>query len=219
VDDEIYPILAVSAGGIIVSPQSTADTSDRFRPDALLLGPGWGRGENRLPAFRNALDRERDGLPLILDADAIHLARDTVFHGNAIVTPHVGELAAYAGLPKENVMGSPGPFLTRLARERNVTILFKSHVMFIAGPDGRLGIVDGMTPILGAGGTGDLLGGLCAAIAARQNQMGSFDPYTCAVIAAALLAEVGRIAQQAGTFTDPMDLADIAAGLAGKAWL
>jgi NAD(P)H-hydrate repair Nnr-like enzyme with NAD(P)H-hydrate dehydratase domain len=106
----------------------------------------------------------------------------------------------------------------KYARERNLTVLFKSHVLYVAA-DGRLGIADGMTPVLGAGGTGDLLGGLCAAIAARLKHGNSFDGYTCALIAAALLAELGQQAQNADKFTDPLELADIAAVLAGRAWL
>jgi NAD(P)H-hydrate epimerase len=222
VDEELYPILASSAGGIMVTTaKAAAGTEDRFRPDAILLGPGWGKGPDRPGILHKALEREGEGVPLILDADAIALAADTIFHGNAILTPHTGELAAYAQVPREELLGYPGVLLCRLARERNATIIFKSHVLFIASPDGRLGVVDGMSPVLAAGGTGDLLAGFCAAIAARWQAQAppGFDPYTCAVIAATLLEEVGRMAEKAGKFTDPLELADSAADLAGAAWL
>jgi NAD(P)H-hydrate epimerase len=217
-DDELYPLLAPNAGGIIVTPRSAA--GDRSFPiDAMLLGPGWGRKADWWKIFEEALLKEAQGFPLLIDADAIPLAKGRVFHGNAIITPHAGELAAYGDVPKEALLEDPVPFITKCARERNLTILFKSHVLYVAAPDGRLGIADGMTPVLGAGGTGDLLGGVCAAIAARQKAGNSFDGYTCALIAAALLAELGRQAQNADKFTDPLELADIAAVLAGRAWL
>jgi NAD(P)H-hydrate epimerase len=206
---------------MVTTAKAAAGTGDRFRPDAILLGPGWGKGPDRPGILHRALEREGEGVPLILDADAISLATDTVFHGNAILTPHAGELAAYAHVPREELLGYPGALLCRLARERNATIIFKAHVLFIASPDGRLGVVDGMSPVLAAGGTGDLLAGLCAAMAARQRARDApgFDPYTCAVTAAALLEEVGRVAAKAGKFTDPLELADSAAALAGAAWL
>jgi len=43
VDKEIYPILAASAAGVMVAEAgSAADNPERFKPDAALLGPGWG---------------------------------------------------------------------------------------------------------------------------------------------------------------------------------
>jgi hypothetical protein len=117
--------------------------------------------------LRRALEKEAAGIPLILDADAILLAKDRVFHGNALLTPHPGELAAYTGVSKDEILADPAPPLLKLAEGKNAVILFKSHVMYVASPDGRLGIIDGMAPVLGMGGSGDLLAGLCAGIAAR----------------------------------------------------
>jgi NAD(P)H-hydrate epimerase len=225
-DDSIYPILAVGAGGIMVAPGGTAQpeapagrgspAAAPIHPDAMLLGPGWGKAPDRPLILRNALVREEQGMPLILDADAIPLARDLAFHGNTIFTPHPGEFAALTGIPKEEVLARPGPILERIAREKHAAILFKSHVIIIAGPDGRLGYLDGMAPVLAAGGSGDLLAGLCAALAARAVKAGCFDPYNCASAAAALLL---KAAESADIFLDPLELADRAAAIAGAAWL
>jgi NAD(P)H-hydrate epimerase len=217
VDDELYPILAARAGGIMVEPASLNEDSPWG--DALLLGPGWGTGADRTALLQRAWEREAAGLPLVLDADAISPSRDRVFHGRAILTPHPGECAAFTGLPKEKILARPLPILTRLAREKQAVFLFKSHVLFIAAPDGRVGVIDGMNPVLAAGGSGDLLAGICAALAARMVQAGRFDGYTCAVTAAALLTEAGRQAQAAREFSDPMELADRVARIAGAAWL
>ncbi|MDR2186134.1 MAG: hypothetical protein LBO80_10810 [Treponema sp.] len=232
-DDSIYPILAAGAGGIMVVPAGTArpespEPAERdpgasasqaarpFHPDAVLLGPGWGKTPDRPLVLKNALIREEQGMPLILDADAIPLAADLVFHGHAILTPHPGEFAALTGIPKEEALARPGPVLQRAAGERRAAILFKGHVIVVAGPDGRLGYLDGMNPVLAAGGSGDLLAGLCAALAARAVRAGCFDPYDCAAAAAALLL---KAAESADIFMDPLDLADRAAAAAGAAWL
>jgi NAD(P)H-hydrate epimerase len=219
VDPEIYPILASSAGGVMVAPAPEEEGEGRFRPDAVLLGPGWGRYPERRPVLTRALDREAAGLPLILDADAIALSADRTFHGNTILTPHPGEFAILAGLPPDKFPPNPLPLIGRIARERQAVIIFKSHVAIIAGPDGRLGILDGMAPILAAGGTGDLLAGFCAALAARTKKAGCYDAYTCAAAASALLMEAAVAPAFSRSFADPLDLAKAAARLAGEAWL
>jgi NAD(P)H-hydrate epimerase len=223
-DETLYPVLASRAGGIMVVPSGKADTeegkSGRFTPDALLLGPGWGRTLDRTLMLKKALKYEKEGVPLVLDADAITLAGKTVFHGRTILTPHPGELASYAGIEKEKLLSRPAPALLKLAREKKAVILFKGHVMTIASFDGRLGVVDGMEPALAAGGSGDLLAGFCAAIGARMVQDGQgFDGYTCAAAAAALLIASVKSEELAGRFLDPLEIADKAARLAGEAWL
>jgi NAD(P)H-hydrate epimerase len=245
VDPAIHPILAANAGGIMVATVNDADaTAGRFAPDAILLGPGWGKTPDREAMLGRALEKEAAGVPLILDADAVLLAKDRVFHGNALLTPHPGELAAYTGLSKDEILADLFPLLRSLAAEKNAVFLFKSHAMYLAAPDGRLGIIDGMAPVLGMGGSGDLLAGFCAAIAARWRaiavqfaaQKSGIDLYACAAAAASLLIESAKAAparipsrrnpfplcrnpSPAHRFLDPLELADRAADLAGEAWL
>jgi NAD(P)H-hydrate epimerase len=223
-DEAIYPVLASGSGGIMVIPVDKADAEDekggRFKPDAILLGPGWGKTLDRTLMLKKALRYEKEDVPLILDADAIALAGKTVFHGRTILTPHPGELASYAGIEKEELLFRPAPVLLKLAREKKAVILFKGHVITIASVDGRLAVVDGMAPVLASGGSGDLLAGFCAAIGARMTRDGQgFDGYTCAAAAAALLIASARSEELAGRFLDPLEVADKAARLAGEAWL
>jgi NAD(P)H-hydrate epimerase len=226
VDPSLYPVLAPGSGGIMVAPDLPAETlpgKERFSPDAVLLGPGWGRGPDRARLLEKNLPLEEKGVPLILDADAIALARDVVFHGNALITPHPGEFAQYTGLSTEEICADPLPILLRYAAEKKVHILLKGHVLYLVSPQGRTGIIDGMNPTLASGGTGDALAGFCAAIAGRMyaadKRPGSFDAYSCAAAAAALLMEAGKAKNVSGRFTDPMELARAARIIAGKAWL
>jgi hypothetical protein len=50
----------------------------------------------------------------------------------------------------------------------------------------------------------------------RENK---FDAYNCAAAAAALLIASGRSEGMVNRFTDPLELANTAANLAGAAWL
>jgi len=249
VDDELYPVLAATSGGVMVVPASNAAESlgkksaaespgnNRFEPDALLLGPGWGRGGIRLAMLTQALEAERSGVPLVLDADGIALLKTLyptiaggngdvqtlpeLFHNRAILTPHAGELEALSGIPREQLLSNPA-LIVELAKKLNAVILFKSHVMIVAAPDGRLGFIDGMDPALGAGGSGDFLAGLCAAIAGRMRAaelrgVAKFDLYDAAAAAGTLLAAASR--RMGRRFYDPLELASPAAALAGEAWL
>ena len=220
VDDDIYPIIASQAGGsgTMVYPGGNSGNVD-FKADALLLGPGWGKAQNRPLILEQALELEKKGVHLILDAEAIELAQDKAFNGNVILTPHPGELSKFSGIEKDKLLCSPWPMLQKLAAERNAVLLFKGHVTTIVAPDGRIGVLDGMKPVLASGGSGDLLAGFCAAIAARMVQEGCFDGYTCAAAAAALLIESGNHERFNHRFTDPMELANRAADLAGEQWL
>jgi NAD(P)H-hydrate repair Nnr-like enzyme with NAD(P)H-hydrate dehydratase domain len=198
---------------------------------------------DRLRVLEEALRLEEEGTPLVLDADAIILAKEKVFHGNVLLTPHPGELAAYSGVPRDEFLANPAPLLLALAREKRGVILFKSHVMVIASAEGRLAVVDGMKAALSAGGSGDLLAGLCAGIAARCRGIAAqdrgiaargqapdtrrpavlgpdrVDLYACAVAGASLLIRAAGDPRMARRFADPLEFADIAADLAGRAWL
>jgi len=216
-DDDIYPILASQVSGIMVSLESAEN--NEFFPDAIVMGPGWGRTKDRSQVLQKALLKEKEGVPLILDADAIELVRDTVFNGNVILTPHPGELSRYTGLEQNELLNNPAPLLLKYASRNNAVIISKGHVITIASPDGRLGVLDGMIPGLASGGSGDLLAGFCGAIAARMNREKKFDAYNCAAAAAALLIASGKSMNMVNRFTDPLELANTAADLAGAAWL
>jgi NAD(P)H-hydrate epimerase len=220
VDPSIYPVIASGCSGVMAIPGPPTDS--RFTPTAVLLGPGWGKSEDRIRILEKFLCLEEQGTPLILDADAIALAKGMVFHGNAILTPHIGEFAAYSGLDKDEILSSPLRALRDFSAKAKAVILLKSHVMYVAAPEGRIGIIDGMNPVLATGGSGDVLAGFCSSIAARWRAYvlknnGAFDLFACACAAGALLIQAPRVV--ANKFVDPAEIARAAAAIAGAAWL
>ncbi|MDR2144810.1 MAG: bifunctional ADP-dependent NAD(P)H-hydrate dehydratase/NAD(P)H-hydrate epimerase [Treponema sp.] len=235
VDDELYPILASGADGVMVVPVSKAGgiaaaSETRFKPDALLLGPGWGRDKRRLETLERAFAEEAGGVPLVLDADAIILAKEYFtlrgepprFNGLTILTPHPGELEVLSGVEKETLLAKPR-LVAELACKLNAVLVFKSHVTILASPGpGSLAYVDGMIPALAAGGSGDLLAGFCAGLAARlcagaENRLSTDSLFSAAVAAVALLMETGR--RRKAVFSDPAELAGLSSRIAGSAWL
>jgi NAD(P)H-hydrate epimerase len=218
-DAEVHDALAGAFDGVMVVPPAAPAEEGRFSPSAALLGPGWGVGADRAAILEGYLDLESRGLPLVLDADALALAGRSAFHGNAILTPHVGEFARLSGLDRNDVLADPVGAAGTFAKERNATVLLKSHVTHVASPDGRIGVIDGMNPTLASGGSGDLLAGFCAAIAARTGAENRFDGYDCACAAAALLMRAAEPAGRVSGFADPGELARVAARVAGGAWI
>ena len=220
VDEEIYPVLASQAAGIMVTTvKNAAGNPERFKPDVMLIGPGWGRDAKRAAQLEKALALEESGVPLVLDADGIALAKNAVFHGNAIITPHIGEFSSCTGIPVDDIYKSLYKALLKFAADKNATVILKSNVMIIASPGGRICVQDGMSPNLASAGSGDLLAGFCSAIAARMKKENRLDLYACAAAAASLFIEAGKSPQLKHRFSDPVEIAGRAAEIAGEAWL
>jgi ADP-dependent NAD(P)H-hydrate dehydratase / NAD(P)H-hydrate epimerase len=166
---ELFPIVAPMLEGVMVKREPEAFDASRY--DAVLAGPGWGRGSDRRERLAALLGA---GLPIVLDADAIYLFRELVDSGmkpNApvILTPHPGEFSALTGVDAGKVLSSPATALAPAARELGAVIILKSHVTWIASPSGELAVWDGMECGLGTAGSGDVLAGLAAGLLARAH--------------------------------------------------
>ncbi|MFA6505190.1 MAG: bifunctional ADP-dependent NAD(P)H-hydrate dehydratase/NAD(P)H-hydrate epimerase [Treponemataceae bacterium] len=225
-DADTWPILAASESGAMVK-NGEQNHGDSAPADTYVIGPGWGVSDDRRKTLRRLLDTDAS---FVLDADAIRMLASTerdmpkLFSGKVIITPHPGEFSIFAGCPKNETDINPDPILLKTAAERNVVILFKGHVMRVAAPDGRIAYIDGVEPILAVGGSGDVLTGLTAGIAARTYKMAvesntAYDPFPVAVAAAALLIEAGKKAHLERGFCDPSEFAFFAGKIACDAWI
>jgi NAD(P)H-hydrate epimerase len=188
---EIYPIVAARLDAVMVKPEPEDGDFDHERWDALLIGPGWGRGPSRLETLAALLGT---GLPAVLDADAIGLYRILVDSGFSpsspiILTPHPGEFAALTGIGSQRSLANPGSVLPDAAKALKAVIVFKSHVTWIAAPNGDLAVWDGRESGLGTAGSGDVLAGLIAGLLARSE---AFSAARAGVIAHGLAGREAR---------------------------
>ena len=169
-DDEVYPALAAGklpetlAAAIIKRLPAGAEDLAELRADAILVGPGWGRSPVKARLLEAVLE---SGVPAVLDADALRLVAPILSSGlrpraSLVLTPHPGEFEALSGLPADAILANPAAQLSRLAAEWRAVIVLKSHVTWIAAPDGRLAVWDGLEPSLATAGSGDVLAGLAA---------------------------------------------------------
>ena len=153
--------------------------------DAVVLGPGLGRGEQR-DAFARAV-LERTTVPIVLDADALHVdGLAGVGSAPRVLTPHPGEFAAQfpdlEDLGRDDRFAAPSAALKRvttaLPSGTPVAVLLKGVPTVIAGERG-VRVVGAGNPALATGGSGDLLSGTIGSFLAR-----GLDPLDAAALGA-----------------------------------
>ena len=167
-----YAPLPESEPGVVAE-----DAIEALRPflanaDVLLLGCGLGQSNAAL-AFVKSLVRETTRLPsLILDADALNLLSRTPYwwqklNSDAILTPHPGEMSRLTGLPVEEIQSRRLTVARDAAMSWQKTIVLKGACTIVTSLDGTASINPTVNPGLASGGTGDVLAGAVAGLAAQ----------------------------------------------------
>lgn len=192
-------------------------------PDALVIGPGLGRGSDaHARAVWELIDRFRGAgcRGCVVDADALNLAgrspRDAAHiwnrrpHPATIFTPHPGELARLHGVSVPQVQRDREGFALRTARRmasntpasdvRPVVVLKGSGTLVTDGT--RLYTNHTGNPGMASGGTGDVLSGILGALVGQK-----IDVFEAAVLGVYVHGRAGdaaakRIGQIALTATD-----------------
>jgi NAD(P)H-hydrate repair Nnr-like enzyme with NAD(P)H-hydrate dehydratase domain len=123
-----------------------------------------------LSPFVSRLRRSlRSGVQVVLDAAAMEgaIPPGEDIGAATLFTPHAGEAARLLGVAKEEICGAPERFaLLAAERWRSVVALKGSHTC-VAHPDGRRWSHHAHCPGLGTSGSGDVLAGIIAGLAAR----------------------------------------------------
>ncbi len=138
----------------------------RERADALALGPGLGRSDDRRELVRRLL--EESDLPAEVDADALFELTPFGREAATVLTPHAGELGRLLGRESSDVdahrIGS-----ARAAADRfGCTVLLKGADTIVASPGEEGVLVAALgTAALATAGTGDVLTGVIAAFLAK----------------------------------------------------
>ena len=176
------------------------------RVDAVLIGPGM-RDEPVTAALVHALLPRFDAsaTAVVLDACAMGALLHPPagwpsgmawrFERPVILTPHAGEMAHLTGSAKDDIVAAPDPRALDAARDWNAVIALKGARTVIATPDGTLYQHEGGNVGLAISGSGDVLAGIIAGLAARGAPL---DQATCWGVA--LHARAGeRLAERMGT--------------------
>ncbi len=191
-----------------LGPDVEADVDEALEwADALVVGPGIGRGADRAAFVRTVL--ERTTAPVVIDADALHAGADALAAGTAarVFTPHPGEFRAafpsLAGLLDADRFGAAANATGPSSAVAGATVLLKGVPTVIAAGDEPLRVVATGNPALATGGSGDLLAGFIAGFLARQSA-----PVDAASLGAYTLGRAAELASESLTVraTRPADV-------------
>ena len=203
--EAVFLPLPETPSGSIAAEAIGAVTEAAAAAHALAIGPGLSRDEETT-AFVRALVREAS-VPVVLDADALNAfagehAALADRKAEAVLTPHLGELARLLGRPAGDRLSEA----RSLALEVDAVTLLKGTRSVIAAPDGSVRVNPTGSPALATAGTGDVLTGAIGGLLAR-----GVEPFAAAWAGAYLHGLAGILA--AGPHGEGIVAGDVAARL------
>jgi NAD(P)H-hydrate epimerase len=140
--------------------------------DAVVIGPGLGRGDESRAVLERVLQTWED--VTLLDADAITLfegqaerLRDLLANRPCLLTPHVVELSRIAGAPPEAVLVNRFEIGATVAAQLGATVLLKGVPTIVSDHSGDSMISATGTPALATAGSGDVLSGIAGTLMAQ----------------------------------------------------
>jgi len=161
----------------IVQPELMLRTSlDGVDASAFAIGPGLGDDDAAIAAIEKHLSTPAK---LVIDADALNLIASHASLADrlagrrrqdlslAVLTPHPLEAARLLATDAESVQADRLAAATTLAERTGSIVILKGAGTVIADPSGAWSINSTGNPALATGGTGDVLGGLVAGLAAQ----------------------------------------------------
>ncbi len=134
------------------------------------LGPGLGQTADLADMLVAIL--EQTNTPLVLDADALNVLVGRLdalrrHQGPIVLTPHPGEFARLLGCDIPTVQARRSELAAAFAAAHGVVLVLKGHGTIVT--DGRRLYVNTTgNPGMATGGTGDVLGGLIAALIGQK---------------------------------------------------
>jgi ADP-dependent NAD(P)H-hydrate dehydratase / NAD(P)H-hydrate epimerase len=141
------------------------------RADAVVLGPGLGRGDGVQALVRELAARIE--APLVLDADGLNALggryADVLSARSAptVLTPHAGELSRLLETESAAVGAHRLGSARGAAAAARAIVVLKGDDTLVADPDGLVAVSPGGAPALATAGTGDVLSGVIAALLAK----------------------------------------------------
>ena len=171
---------------------------------AMLIGPGM-QDEIGTAELVRALLPRLEGVSVVLDACAMgiilnpDLADDDDagpfrFSTPVVLTPHAGEMAHLTGNSKEDIAANPDAMASGAAQTWHAVVALKGARTVISAPNGDMWQHEGGNVGLAISGSGDVLAGIIAGLAARG---ASLEQATCWGVALHALAGE-RLAERIG---------------------
>jgi len=175
----IVPFVGLGVLEALVLPLPEEGNEQSFEPflkqvekaSAVLLGPGMD-GDSFLHKLVEKILPRLGNATLVLDAGGMSCLKTKPgclkeLSGRVIVTPHAGEMSFLTGLAKEEIQKDPARVAMEFAERQGVVTILKGSRTYIAGCDGTLLYNEAGNVGLATSGSGDILAGIIAGLAAR----------------------------------------------------
>ncbi|MEI6846607.1 MAG: NAD(P)H-hydrate dehydratase [Chlorobiaceae bacterium] len=196
---------------VVVIGRDIAAITEKARwADTILIGCGLGRDRNTVDLVQRLLiTKDITEKKLILDADALYalscIGIDILSNvsGEVLLTPHYGELSRLSGIPTEQIVTDPIQAAGAYASRHTVNLLLKGNPTVIAKPVGPVLLNTSGTEALATAGTGDLLSGMIAAIAAKGTTL-----FNASAAAAWFHGRAGDLASEVSSLVSANMVAD-----------
>ncbi len=161
--------------------------------DTILFGNGIGRGKY-VPALLEKILESAD-VPVVIDADGLFALAGNMqilkrCKSDVILTPHTMEMARLTGKDAKTVENDRFSAACGLVSEYRLTLVLKGNHSIITAPDGEQSVNMTGNAGMATAGSGDVLAGMTAALAAR-----GLPPYHAAELAVYLHGAAGDAAK------------------------
>lgn len=178
--------------GIISAAAADTVLESIQNADAVVFGPGLGKGRGILPLLERIVTEFTK--TLIIDADGINALSSNIDilnrkKCNVILTPHPGEMSRLSGLSISEIQSARIKTAEDFADRFDVTVALKGEGTVVAARGGKTAVNPSGNCGMATGGTGDVLSGVVAALAAQ-----GCTPYDSAVLGVYLHGLAGDIA-------------------------
>lgn len=137
--------------------------------DCAVIGPGMGTGESSKELTEQLIKNLK--CPIVLDADGLNnIAGDTEILKQAkeevLITPHPGEMTRLTGKQIKEILDNRIEISKQFSNENNCTVILKGYRTLVT--NGKKVFLNSTgNPGMAAGGTGDVLSGICASLIAQ----------------------------------------------------
>ena len=156
----------ILGGGAASDVASSAEAAD-----VLAIGPGLGTSESTQEAVRTIL--QKITTPVVIDADALtalagHTEILAAMQAQKVLTPHPGEMARLTGLEIAEIEADRINMAKKYAEQWQAIVVLKGAPTVIGCPNGTVYVNSTGNSSLATGGSGDVLTGIIAGLAAQE---------------------------------------------------
>ena len=156
----------ILGGGAASDVASSAEAAD-----VLAIGPGLGTSESTQEAVRTIL--QKITTPVVIDADALtalagHTEILAAMQAQKVLTPHLGEMARLTGLEIAEIEADRINVAKKYAEQWQAIVVLKGAPTVIGCPNGTVYVNSTGNSSLATGGSGDVLTGIIAGLAAQE---------------------------------------------------